>query len=236
MMIAERFQLDWYSYFRCSNADAEAIDLMVESGCKGVFLGIESGSPAILANMAKHADTSQYEWAMERLHAAGVLTFASFIVGFPGETAQTVEETRAFIARTRPHYYRAQLWYNEPGTPIRNQREKWGIEGDGFVWRHRTMESLEAMDHIDRLFLSVSESLWLPQWSFDFWIIPYLFGRGLRRDDFGACMRHAHELLRLEIAGMDGPGKAVLQQRHLDALRALLGREHAAGAARPAHP
>ena len=40
------------------------------------------------------------------------------------------------------------------------------------------MDSLEAMDHIDKMFLTIDESLWLPQWSFDFWTIPYFIGRG----------------------------------------------------------
>jgi len=39
------YGFNWFSYFRCSNSDEEAIDLMARSGCKGVFLGIESGSP-----------------------------------------------------------------------------------------------------------------------------------------------------------------------------------------------
>jgi p-methyltransferase len=34
------------------------------------------------------------------------------------------------------------------------------------------MDSLEAMDHIERIFLRVTTSEWLPQWSFDFWVIP----------------------------------------------------------------
>jgi p-methyltransferase len=222
MLIRERFGFNWFSYFRCSNADAEAIALMAESGCKGVFLGIESGSPRILGNMVKHASTDQYEWAIELLRDAGILTFASFIVGFPGETVDTVAETREFIRRTRPDFYRAQLWYNEPGTPIRSRQEALGIAGDGFVWRHHTMESLEAMDLIDRLFLAVDESIWLTQWSFDFWIIPYLLGRGIALDRFKALMRHAHELLRLEIAGITGPRRDAIQQHELRQLRTLM--------------
>ena len=78
------------------------------------------------------------------------MTFGSFIVGFPGETSQTVQETIDFINEAKPDYFRAQMWYCEPGTPIQNERIKYQIEGEGFVWRHATMDSLEAMDHIDR--------------------------------------------------------------------------------------
>jgi p-methyltransferase len=222
MMIRERFGLEWFSYFRGSNADAEAIDLMAESGCRGVFLGIESGAPSQLKNMVKHAEPAQYLWSIERLRAAGILTFASFIVGFPGETGETVAATRELIQHARPDFYRAQLWYNEPGAPIRARQAALGIEGDGFVWRHDTMSSLEAMDHIDRLFLSITDSAWLPQWSFDFWILPYLFGRGLGRPQLETWLRHAHELLRIEIAGIGGPHRETLQQQRLRQMSQVL--------------
>src|SRR5205823_8128013 len=118
LMIRNDYNFNWFSYFRCSNSDEEAIELMAKSGCKGVFLGIESGSPAILTNMNKAATIEKYERGIKLLHEHGILTFASFIVGLPGETDETVAETVAFIRATKPSYYRAQMWYCEPGTPI----------------------------------------------------------------------------------------------------------------------
>ena len=53
MMIEEDYRFQWFSYFRCSNSDEEAIELMAKSGCSGVFLGIESGSNTILKNMRR---------------------------------------------------------------------------------------------------------------------------------------------------------------------------------------
>ncbi|HEU4594977.1 MAG TPA: PhpK family radical SAM P-methyltransferase [Pyrinomonadaceae bacterium] len=215
MMIRKKYPFNWFSYFRCSNSDEEAIDLMAESGCKGVFLGIESGSPTILQNMNKAATIEKYAQGIEWLRARGILTFGSFILGFPGETEETVNETINFIKTTRPDYYRTQMWYCEPGTPIYHQKEKYQIEGDGFVWSHATMDSLEAMDHIDRMFLSIDESLWLPQWSFDFWIIPYLMGKGITVERFKEFMTAAHKMLALEIASVPSERKKNLQQQYL---------------------
>src|SRR5689334_7058325 len=164
LMIKKNYGFNWFSYFRCSNSDEEAFELMARSNCKGVFLGIESGSPRILENMNKAATVEKYAKGIEQLRKQNILTFGSFIIGFPGETEQTVNETKAFIRATKPDYYRAQLWYCEPGTPIFHQREKYGIEGEGFTWNHDTMESMEAMDHIEKMFLTVNETLWLPQW------------------------------------------------------------------------
>lgn len=208
LMIKKNYRFNWFSYFRCSNSDEETIDLMAESGCKGVFLGIESGSPTILKNMAKAATVEKYEKGIEMLRQRGIISFASFITGFPGETDETVKETLDFIRATKPDYYRTQLWYCEAGTPIVDLREQHGIEGDGFVWRHNTMESMEAMDWIERIFLSVDESVWLPQWSFDFWIIPYMMGKGVDLEDFREFMQLSQKLMALGIASLSPAERA----------------------------
>jgi radical SAM PhpK family P-methyltransferase len=215
MMIRNKYNLNWFSYFRCSNSDEEAVQLMAESGCKGVFLGVESGSPSILVNMNKSATIEKYQQGIEWLRKYGILTFASMITGFPGETTATVNETIDFIRQTKPDYYRSQMWYCEPGTPIQNQRENFKIEGEGFVWNHATMDSLEAMDHINRMFLTIKESTWLPQWSFDFWIIPYLIGKGISTAQFKEFMTQAHNLLTLEIASVPEQQKRSQQKKYL---------------------
>lgn len=214
LMIKKKYGFNWFSYFRCSNSDEEAIDLMAESGCRGVFLGIESGSPAILVNMNKSATVEKYGQGIEWLRARDIMTFGSFIVGFPGETEETVGETIKFIREHKPDYYRAQMWYCEPGTPIQQHRDKYNINGEGFVWRHATMDSLMAMDQIDQMFLTVHESIWLPQWSFDFWIVPYLMGRGISLERFKSFMSQAQKLLALEIASVPEHEKQ-LAQRHV---------------------
>jgi p-methyltransferase len=222
LMIRKRYGFNWFSYFRCSNADEECIRLMAESGCKGVFLGVESGSPTILKNMNKAATIEKYARGIQWLREHGILTFGSFITGFPGETAATVQETIDFIQEHRPDYYRSQMWYCEPGTPVFAQRELYGIDGEGFVWSHATMDSMEAMDHIDRMFLSIKESEWLPQWSFDFWIIPYFLGKGVPLDRFKACMGLANRMLALEIAAVPEREKAAMQKQHLDSMVSLV--------------
>jgi len=215
MIIKNDYRFNWFSYFRCSNSDEEAIELMARSGCQGVFLGIESGSPEILKNMNKAATVEKYLDGVKLLRQHGILTFGSFIIGFPGETDATVAETSAFLREAKPDYYRAQLWYCEPGTPIDSQRVKRQINGEGFVWDHATMDSLAAMDHIDRLFLTMKDSIWLPQWSFDFWIIPYLLSKGITIEQFREFMALAHKLLAMEIAYVPEREKSARQQEYI---------------------
>ena len=223
LMIRRKYNFNWFSYFRCSNSDEEAFDLMAESGCKGVFLGIESGSPSILVNMNKAATVEKYAKGIRALHERGILTFGSFILGFPGETAATIKETTDFIKENKPTYYRTQMWYCEPGTPIDGERKRFGIAGKGFMWKHATMDSMEAMKQIENMFLSIKESEWLPQWSFDFWIIPYLLGKNISLERFKDFMSSANKMLEMEIAGTPEQEKFALQgkykQQMVDALR-----------------
>ena len=218
LMIRKNYNFNWFSYFRCSNSDEEAIDLMARSGCKGVFLGIESGSPHILKLMTKAATIEKYAEGMKLLRRHDILTFGSFIVGFPGETDETLKETSDFIKENKPDYWRAQMWYCEPGTPIERRRDEFGISGEGFVWQHNTMDSLEAMDHIDKMFLTINESTWLPQWSFDFWIIPYLNGRGISFQQFKDYMATAQKMLEMEIAFVPPAQKSKAQQEYLQSM------------------
>ncbi|MGH3932874.1 MAG: PhpK family radical SAM P-methyltransferase [Pseudonocardiaceae bacterium] len=216
------FDFSWYSYFRCSNSDDEAIELAARSGCKGVFLGVESGSDVILKNMNKRATIEKYERGVELLKRYDILTFGSFISGFPGETAETFAQTVDFIQRTELDYYRIQPWYCEPGTPIFARREELGIKGEGFRWSHPTMNSSESIDRIEQAFLEIGESQWLPQWSFDFWIIPYLAGRGLTPERFRRFMQSANEMLALEIGSVGSQAKADRQAELLDDMGSAL--------------
>jgi radical SAM PhpK family P-methyltransferase len=228
-LIQRAYGFNWFSYFRCSNSDEEAIDLMARSGCKGVFLGIESGSRTILNAMNKAASVEKYEEGIRRLKGYGIATFASFIVGFPGETADTVAETEAFIRGNAPDFYRAQLWYCEAGTPVVRDRAKHQIQGEGFQWSHATMDNVEAMDHVERLLVHISESEWLPQWSFDFWILPYLLGRGISISHVREFAAAANRMLKAEIAGGREVHHSRAQRRNMDDLIRCVGAWYKAG-------
>jgi p-methyltransferase len=144
--------------------------------------------------MNKAAAVEQYQRGIRWLKQHGILTFGSFIAGFPGETAETFRQTTNFIRSSGLDYYRIQLWYCEPGTPVMSQRDHYQISGNGFRWKHATMTSRDGMALIEGAFREICEPLWMPQWSFDFWIIPYLAGRGVSHEMFRKFMTAANGL------------------------------------------
>lgn len=179
MMIRRRFGFRWNSYLRADHADEECVSLMRDSGCEGVFLGVESGSDTILQAMNKTSRRHHYMTMIPRLREAGILTHASLIIGFPGETEATVRETRSLIEAAQPDFYRAQLWYCDPTTPIWSRREELGVTGSGFNWSHATATAASAAALVEELFLTLQGSCWLPQYGFEPWSLYYLQRRGL---------------------------------------------------------
>jgi len=182
MMIEREYGFKWNSFYRSDHGDAETIQLMAEAGCEGVFLGAESGSDTILELMKKSARRHNYLEAIAELKANGITAHANFIVGFPGETEETVEETISLIETAAPDYYRVQVWFADPITPIWDRREEFGIRGRGYKWRHDTMTSDEAGVIVDDLFFRPFESTWLTQVGFEFWSLFYLRRRGMSPD------------------------------------------------------
>ncbi|MCP4351226.1 MAG: PhpK family radical SAM P-methyltransferase [Desulfobacterales bacterium] len=184
MMIKNKYKFKWNSYFRCQFADEETVSLMKESGCEGVFIGIESANHEILKNMNKRADVEAYKHGLSLLNKYEIISHASFIIGFPGETSETVRDTVQFIEQEQPTFFRAQLWYCEPITPIWREKEKYMIKGSHFEWEHSTMTATEAVDIVDEIFLSIKNSVSLPSHTLDFFGLFRVLHRGM---ELGRC-------------------------------------------------
>ncbi|NQU57757.1 MAG: radical SAM protein [Rhodospirillales bacterium] len=182
-MIDEDLNIPWYSFLRCQYVDEDLVKKMRKSGCAGVFLGIESGSDKILKNMKKGAITSFYKDGIRWLKDAGIITVGAFIVGFPGETEETVEETRNFIETFGLDFYFLQPFYFLHHTPIFKRAEEFGLTGEGFFWSHNTMGSMDALEHIRRLFREIKNSVFVNP-DYTLWEVVYLLSKGMSLDEF----------------------------------------------------
>ena len=201
MMIRNRFKFRWVSFFRCSNSDDEAFDLMRESGCLGVYLGIESGDPEVLQKMRKFADTKRYHEGIRKLHERGILTLASMIVGFPGETDRSVRESIDFLNSAAPTFYNAQVYFHDVKAPIEGRREEYAIRGQAYSWSHATADWKQAVAWKEQLIREVTTSIQLPLYGFSIWSLPYLIQNGLQLDQILQFCRFANRLTGAELRG-----------------------------------
>ena len=213
-MAKNNYNFQWHCYLRCQYVDKETVQLMKETGCKSVFLGLESGNDQVLKNMNKKTSTGQYLKGIELLRNQGIITFGSFIVGFPGETDETVQETLGFIKKSQLDFYRCQLWYCEPITPIWKQKEHYGLSGKSFEWSHRTMNSKAACDFIDEIFLSIDTPLFIPQYNFDINGVWHLHRRGMTLKEIKAFLTAFNKGIRekLENPGHRDAGTGVIEK------------------------
>jgi p-methyltransferase len=195
-MIQQRFDLRWTSFFRCSNADEECFDLMAESGCQAVFLGIESGDKDILKGMNKKAKPEAYVRGIAALRERDILTMASYIMGFPGETAESAQRTLDFIEENPTTFYNIELYYHDALAPVETLREQYQISGTAYSWSHASMNWREAADWVEFALARRCESVPLPLYGFSVWALPYFQSLGFSRKtftDFTRLAAHAFQ-------------------------------------------
>lgn len=102
-------------------------ETLYEGGCRHVALGIESGSDKILQAMVKGQTAETGRAGIARAKEAGLTVRCYFIVGYPGETWDTVHETLQFVKDTRPHEFAVYPFIPYPGTALYYEPEKHGI-------------------------------------------------------------------------------------------------------------
>lgn len=193
LMIDKQYGFKWVSFLRCSNLDEHALDLMAESGCVGVFLGVESGDAEMLRKMNKNAKPERYKWGMQGLHERGIATYTSLICGFPGETEETIKNTIAFVEETAPTFYTIQLYYHNRHTPIHAQADEIGLKGGGYNWHHNTMSWREAADWSIYMYKTIQNSIPIPSFEFSMWGIAYLVAQGFTVEQIKQFGRIAQE-------------------------------------------
>lgn len=184
LMIRKKYNFSWFSFFRISHSDEETYDLMEQSGCKGVILGIESGNNTILKNMDKRVTKEKFIWGINQLKSHNIVSYASCIIGFPGETLDTAKETINFIELTKPTFYDLQCWFYEKSVPISQETEYYQLTGYGYHWKHKDMDSNKAGEIVVDAIHSIVDSQFMPSLSFNLWSLAYYLSQGATVEEF----------------------------------------------------
>jgi len=129
-------ELRWSCTGRVTLCDLELLKRMRASGCISVSYGIESGSQQILNNMNKSVTLDQARSAIENTRKAGLRCPVSFMIGYPGETRETVMETVEFCRRLNIPLTALMFTCPYPGTELYEQvrkRANWYFSEEEFV-------------------------------------------------------------------------------------------------------
>jgi len=121
-----RDKLIWSCNVKVSLVDKKLLETMKKTGCWMVMVGIESGNQQILDTIKKKFKLEQAKELCNWCKEAGLMVHPNFIIGHPGETEDTIEQTINFARKLYSHYLLFTLMVPYPGTELWNTAEKYG--------------------------------------------------------------------------------------------------------------
>ncbi len=146
-MIDEEINIKWTCNSRVDYVDEEMLMLMGKAGCRLISWGIESGNEEILKKARKGADPAKAERALRWAKQAGIMNWGYFIIGLPGETEETIQDTIEFAKKLPLDIALFHVAAPYPGTPFFFQV----VENDWFRpgtrWEHVDMDKGTVLDY-----------------------------------------------------------------------------------------
>ncbi|MCX6113188.1 MAG: radical SAM protein [Proteobacteria bacterium] len=120
LLINKQINIKWGCQgIRADNMPLELAKKMKLAGCYGVTIGIESADPQVLKNIKKGETIEQISTGIKNLSTAGIIVGASFMIGNPGDTLETIRKSIEFVQKSplfgvsfntaRP-YPKTELW------------------------------------------------------------------------------------------------------------------------------
>ena len=159
-----------YRCFTHVRVASKVAKTLADTNCREVGIGIESGDNNILRTIRKNFSIVEARQAIKSLKAHGVRVKAFFMVGLPGETKESIQATRRFIAETMPDDIDVSVYVPFPGTDIYDNRINYDLSWNGGnmnnfykgkpgsykvnTWTSKltSEEILEARDNIEKEF------------------------------------------------------------------------------------
>ncbi|MBP1714573.1 MAG: Radical domain protein [Deltaproteobacteria bacterium] len=129
-----KLSIRWRGYARVDTVDSHLLEWMKKAGCERLLFGAESGSPEILKRIRKGITPAQTRRAVEMTRKAGIGVLASFVIGLPGETPETLKQTVEF-ADSLQVPYSLNLLTPYVGTEVRECSKEWGIQIHTDDWK-----------------------------------------------------------------------------------------------------
>ncbi len=131
--------LDWSCLINPAFPDAELFHLIREAGGNRVQVGNESGSDLILTNLGKGFNRRRVEQTLSGLTEAGLEYGCFLLLGGPGETPETVQESVTFLEQYQPFLVNLTVGIRiYPGTPLHRLALAEGVvsASDNLLWPH----------------------------------------------------------------------------------------------------
>ncbi|WP_010215754.1 hopanoid biosynthesis associated radical SAM protein HpnJ [Sphingomonas sp. PAMC 26621] len=114
------FKMSWSCNAK-ANVPRKTLEVLKANGLRLLLVGYESGNQQILHNIKKGLRTDVARQFTKDCHELGVVIHGTFILGLPGETLETIEETINYAKEIDPHTIQVSLAAPYPGTFLYKQ-------------------------------------------------------------------------------------------------------------------
>jgi len=119
---------------RVDQVDQSILDNLARAGCNRIRFGVESGNPGVLKALKKGITLEQIQTAFKMAKKAGIVTFAYFMLGSPGETASEIEESITLAKKINPDFVQFLITTPFPATELYDIGIEKGILSSDY-WR-----------------------------------------------------------------------------------------------------
>jgi anaerobic magnesium-protoporphyrin IX monomethyl ester cyclase len=126
-LIEAKLNIKWRCNTRVNLVPPPLLEKMKKAGCYVINFGVESGDPQILKTIEKETKIEDVYDAHRRCRKLGIRTYATFLVGNPGETVETVNRTIQVATGIRPNLAMFFVSTAYPGTPLYDQAVAQGM-------------------------------------------------------------------------------------------------------------
>ena len=147
LMIEQNLNIKWTCNSRVDYVDEEMLGLMGQAGCWMIAWGIESGNAEILHHARKGADPAKAARALAWARKAGIKNWGYFIIGLPGETEETIQQTIAFSKKLPLDIALFHIAAPYPGTPFFFEVVQHGWFRPGTRWEEVDMDRSTVLDY-----------------------------------------------------------------------------------------
>ena len=149
LILESGLKVKWTCNSRVDYVDEEMLKLMGQAGCWYISWGIESANELILKRIRKGYRKEQAFKALKWSKAAGINNWGYFIIGLPGETEESIQETIAYAKELPLDIALFHIAAPYPGTPFFYEVVENGWFRPGTNWEEVDMDQSTVLDYAD---------------------------------------------------------------------------------------
>lgn len=123
-----KLKMKYRCFIRANTVNKELLSDLKRTGCIEVGMGVETANQNILDNINKQITTEQCKSVIDHCHKIGISIKIFLMIGLPGESKETVNNTINFLKETKPDDFDCSIYTPFPKTSIYDNKEDYDIE------------------------------------------------------------------------------------------------------------